>query len=259
MAPRARTRRIALGVFDGVHLGHREVIRGSDCVVTFDPHPVEVLAPGNAPPALTTLDRRRELLAALGVRDVVVLPFDGAFARLSAQSFIDDVLVGSLGAGHVSVGEDFRFGHGGAGDTALLARDERFCTRVVPLVRIGGRVVSSTAIRELLRAGDVAGAARLLGAPFEIDVEPAVPIASDGHARLVARDGLAVPAPGRYACRVSAPGRAPRLETVEVGSEHIGLGTSRGDGVLAPCRIAFLGLVEGPVPRRVTASTGSAR
>src|SRR5664279_2655354 len=134
---RPRARHVAIGEFDGVHLGHREVIRGADTVVTFEPHPRSVVAPESAPKLLTSLPRKAELVASLGVEELVVVPFDAAFAARSAEQFIDGILVGALGATRVSVGENFRFGHKQAGDTALLRSDDRFATRVVPLVESG--------------------------------------------------------------------------------------------------------------------------
>ena len=91
-----RPRRVAVGTFDGVHLGHREVIRDADTVVTFEPHPAAVVAPGGAPRLLTPLERKIELIEELGVQELVVIPFDSEFAGRTAQSFIDDVLVGTL-------------------------------------------------------------------------------------------------------------------------------------------------------------------
>src|SRR5438105_15188692 len=90
-----RPRRIAVGEFDGVHLGHREVIRGADTVLTFEPHPRLVVSPEAAPKLLTSLPRKAELIAELGVEELVVIPFDGAFAERSPKSFVDDVLVGA--------------------------------------------------------------------------------------------------------------------------------------------------------------------
>src|SRR5947207_15043768 len=113
-----RPRKVAVGEFDGVHLGHREVIRGSDTVLTFEPHPLRVVKPEAAPKLLTSLEAKAELIAQLGVRELVVIPFDDGFAHQTAQEFIDHVLIERIGATHVSVGENFRFGHGAAGDTA---------------------------------------------------------------------------------------------------------------------------------------------
>jgi riboflavin kinase/FMN adenylyltransferase len=163
-----RPRRIAVGEFDGVHLGHREVIRGSDTVVTFEPHPLRVVRPEAAPRLLTTLDVKAELIAELGVEELVVIPFDHSFAEQSPQAFIDDVLVGRLDARRVSVGENFRFGRRAAGDCAMLAADGRFDTRVVDLVEADGEVISSSRIRALIAAGEVDLATRCLGAPFRV-------------------------------------------------------------------------------------------
>lgn len=169
-----RPRRVAVGEFDGVHLGHRVVIGGNDTVLTFDPHPLQVVRPEAAPKLLTSLEVKTELIAGLGVQELVVIPFDERFAHQSAQEFIDDVLVERLRADVVSVGENFRFGHRATGDPSLLAADPRFATRVVPLVEVDGEVVSSSHIRGLVRAGEVELAARFLGAPFQIEGEVVV-------------------------------------------------------------------------------------
>jgi riboflavin kinase/FMN adenylyltransferase len=205
-----RPRRVAIGTFDGVHLGHREVIGGADTVVTFDPHPQSVVAPGTQPKLLTTLDRKAELVESLGVEELVVIPFDGAFAERSAQDFVDHVLVERVSATHVSVGENFRFGHKAQGDAALLSADSRFQTRVVPLLEVDGEVVSSSHIRGLVAGGAVHYADELLGAPFAVDGE-----VQHGDKRgrtlgfptanLVPRPGYVVPGHGVYACRVRLP------------------------------------------------------
>jgi riboflavin kinase / FMN adenylyltransferase len=163
-----RPRRVAVGEFDGVHLGHRAVIAGNDTVLTFEPHPMAVIRPEAAPKLLTSLDVKAELVGSLGVRELVVIPFDGAFAAQSPRAFIDDVLIGRLQAEHVSVGENFRFGHRAEGDPAMLAAEPRFGTRVVPMVEVDGEIVSSSHIRALVLAGDVSHARRFLGAPFAV-------------------------------------------------------------------------------------------
>jgi riboflavin kinase/FMN adenylyltransferase len=163
-----RPRRVAVGEFDGVHLGHREVIAGNDTVLTFDPHPLTVIRPEAAPKLLTSLKVKIELVAALGVQELVVIPFEKSFANQSPQEFIDHVLVQQLQATHVSVGENFNFGRGAAGDTDMLAADPRFQTRVVTLVEVDGEIVSSSHIRGLVLAGEVDQAARFLGAPFAL-------------------------------------------------------------------------------------------
>jgi riboflavin kinase / FMN adenylyltransferase len=208
-----RPRRVAVGTFDGVHLGHRAVIRGADTVLTFEPHPLSVIAPARAPRLLTTLERKAELVAGLGVEELVVVPFDREFAERSAQRFVDEVLAGALRATHVSVGENFRFGHGAKGDPALLRADGRFETRVAPLLEVDGEVVSSSHIRGLVLGGAVEYADRLLGAPFTITGEV---VHGDKRGRelgfptanLIPAEGYVTPGHGVYACRATtADGR----------------------------------------------------
>src|SRR3954469_8692246 len=163
-----RARRLAVGEFDGVHLGHRAVIAGADSVLTFEPHPRTVVAPEAAPKLLTTLEQKADLIASLGVEELIVIPFDGSFAAQTAQEFVDHVLVEQLGATWVSVGENFRFGNRARGDAALLEAQDAFETRVVQMVELEGEIVSSSHIRGLIATGDVREAGRLLGAPFEL-------------------------------------------------------------------------------------------
>ena len=163
-----RPRRIAVGEFDGVHLGHREVIHGNDTVLTFEPHPLRVVRPEAAPKLLTSLEAKAELIGRLGVRELVLIPFNEGFAHQSPREFIDHVLIDRLHATHVSVGENFRFGHLATGDAEMLATDGRFELRVVPLVEVDGEVVSSSHIRGLVLAGEVELARRFLGAPFAL-------------------------------------------------------------------------------------------
>jgi riboflavin kinase/FMN adenylyltransferase len=166
-----RPRRVAVGTFDGVHRGHREVIAGSDTVLTFEPHPVSVIHPQAAPRLLTALHRKAELVGSLGVQELVVIRFDPEFAARSAREFLDEVLVGALGATRVSVGENFRFGHNAQGDTDLLRADDRFETRIAELVEVDGEVVSSSHIRGLVLGGAVEYAGHLLGDPFTLSGE----------------------------------------------------------------------------------------
>jgi riboflavin kinase/FMN adenylyltransferase len=202
---RSEGRSVAVGTFDGVHLGHREVIAGADTVLTFDPHPVSVVAPQHTPKLLTTPARKAELIASLGVREMVVIPFDAAFARRSAQEFVDDVLVAALGARSVAIGENFRFGHKAQGDPQLLRSDGRFTTTVHPLLEVDGEIVSSSHIRGLVLAGELAEATRLLGAPFKLCGEV---VHGDERGRelgfptanLVPDEALACPGHGVYAC-----------------------------------------------------------
>src|ERR1044071_497642 len=165
---RPRERHVAVGEFDGVHIGHREVIRGADTVLTFEPHPRTVVAPDSAPKLLTPLAIKADLIAGLDVRELVVIPFDGSFAAQTAQEFIERELIERLGARTVSVGENFRFGNRARGGAALLRARAAFETRVAELVELDGEIVSSTHIRGLVTAGEVDVADRFLGAPFQM-------------------------------------------------------------------------------------------
>ncbi len=216
-----RPRHIAVGEFDGVHLGHREVIRGADTVLTFEPHPRTVVAPDTAPKLLMALETKADLIAGLGVQELVVIPFDGSFAAQSPEEFIDRELVERLGAERVSVGENFRFGHRARGDAKLLAAQDAFETRIARLVELDGEIISSTHIRGLVAAGDVAAAARFLGAPFQIRGTVAH---GDKRGRtlgyptanLVPDPRLVVPDHGVYACRAFVGG-AEHVAAVNVG------------------------------------------
>jgi riboflavin kinase/FMN adenylyltransferase len=199
-----RPRHVAIGTFDGVHLGHQAVIDDADTVLTFDPHPLEILHPAALPKLIMPFSVKRDVIEGLGVEELVVIPFDREFATLPAEGFIGDVLVGKLGAERVSVGENFRFGAKAKGDPAMLAAHPEFETRVVPLVEVGGETVSSTRIRALVAAGDVAGARECLGAPFMVEGEV---VKGDGRGRelgfptanIVPDDRLAIPGHGVYA------------------------------------------------------------
>ncbi|HLL87040.1 MAG TPA: riboflavin biosynthesis protein RibF [Thermoleophilaceae bacterium] len=197
-------RRVAVGTFDGVHLGHREVIRGSDTVVTFDPHPLEVVHPEATPKLLDSFPIKRDLIASLGVEELVVIPFDGEFASRTHEEFVESVLIERLGATHVSVGENFRFGRRAQGDVDYLRSRSEFETRVVSLVEAEGETVSSSHIRALVAAGEVDVAARLLGSPFMLEGEV---VEGDRRgsrlgmptANLVPDDRLVIPGHGVYA------------------------------------------------------------
>ena len=218
---RPRDRHLAVGEFDGVHVGHREVIRGADTVLTFEPHPRAVVAPESAPKLLTPLPVKADLIAELDVRELVVIPFDGSFAAQSAQEFVDRVLLDRLGARTVSVGENFRFGHRAQGDADLLRSQSGFATRVAELVELDGEIVSSTHIRGLVTAGEVDVARRFLGAPFAMR---GTVVGGDKRGRtlgfptanLVPDSALTVPGHGVYACRAQIGGEN-RLAAVNVG------------------------------------------
>ena len=172
---------VTIGVFDGVHLGHQRIVgRAVELadgefpvvVVTFDPHPDEVVRPGSHPPFLSTAHRRAELLAGLGVDAVCMLPFTYEFSQLGPDDFVRTVLVDRLHAAAVVVGEDFRFGHRAAGDVPLLAtlgEKYEFSAEGVPLLVSGGVTISSSDIRARLESGQVEAAAALLGRPHRVE------------------------------------------------------------------------------------------
>ena len=177
----ARRGAVAIGNFDGVHRGHLEIVRrllkrarevgGPAIVFTFDPHPVLILRPEQSPPPLTWTERKAELLAAHGVYMVVAYHTDEALLRLSAQEFFDTIVVGALDARAMVEGPNFFFGHNREGNVELLeklTREAGLTLDVVPPVAIGGELVSSSRIRALIAAGDVATARQLLSAPYRI-------------------------------------------------------------------------------------------
>jgi riboflavin kinase/FMN adenylyltransferase len=208
---------VTIGVFDGVHRGHQEIIghavkRARDLgvqsvVVTFDPHPSEVVRPGSHPAILTSPGRKAELIEALGADVLCVIPFTPEFSRLPAEQFVHDVLVEHLHVALVVVGENFRFGHRALGDEALLTRLGRtfgFSVEESPLVTSDGTVFSSTYIRACVDAGDVAAAATALGRPHRIE---GVVVRGDQRGRtigfptanLLLGEHVAIPADGVYA------------------------------------------------------------
>ncbi|MGH2951884.1 MAG: riboflavin biosynthesis protein RibF [Solirubrobacterales bacterium] len=164
-----RPRKVAIGTFDGVHGGHREVIAGADTVLTFEPHPLRVIHPEAAPKLIMPFEIKRDVIEGLRVAELVVIGFDEGFSRIPAEEFCERILVETLGAGEVSVGENFRFGARARGDPEMLASHDEFSTRVAPLVEVDGETVSSTRIRAQVAAGDVEGAMRCLGAPFLLE------------------------------------------------------------------------------------------
>src|SRR5690242_20688268 len=199
-----RSREVAIGTFDGVHLGHRAVIEAADTVLTFDPHPLEVLHPAATPKLIMPFAVKRDVIDGLGVEELVVIPFDKSFSTQSAEEFVEHVLVEKLDAKRVSVGENFRFGAKAKGDPAMLEARPEFQTRVVPLVEVDGETVSSTRIRALVAAGEMEAARRCLGAPFMVEGEV---VSGDQRGRelgfptanIVPDDRLAIPGHGVYA------------------------------------------------------------
>ena len=225
---------VALGNFDGVHLGHQAVVRRAveegrrwglrTVAATFDPHPRAVLWPGNEPKLLTTPEVRRELLLVCGVEEVREIWFDRELSKKSPQEFVLEVLAGSLGAGVVVVGENFRFGHKASGDVAVLRR----CMQevggeayAVPISNVLGEGISSTRIRELVAEGEVRHAARLLGRPYLLRGEV---VEGDKRGRTIGFPTANV-LPDE---RALVPGRGVYAGHARVGSEHYGACTNVG-------------------------------
>ena len=232
---------VAIGVFDGVHYGHRTVVGkavahahelGAPCVViSFDPHPSEVVRPGTHPPLLSTIDHRCALLAELGVDAVCVLPFTLELAAMSPEEFVDHVLVERFRALAVVVGENFRFGHRAAGDSETLAdlgAARGFAVDAEPLLAGQGGVWSSTYVRGLVRAGDVASAAYSLGRPHRVE---GTVVHGDHRGRdlgyptanLATTPHCAVPADGVYAARLI---RAPYTAHAVTYPAAVSIGTN---------------------------------
>jgi riboflavin kinase/FMN adenylyltransferase len=235
---------VTIGVFDGIHRGHQSIIaeavrmareRGVPSVlITFVPHPSEVVRPGSHPPVLTSIVRRAELVEQLGVDVFCALPFTLEFSRMAPDEFVHHALVERLHASAVVVGENFRFGHKAAGDVTLLGRLGRtfgFSAHGVPLLAEGDTPLSATYVRSCVQAGDVATAAGVLGRPHRVDglVERGDQRGRQlGYptANLRTDQWVAVPADGVYAGRVvqldewgrTRPGDPLGLTAISVGT-----------------------------------------
>jgi riboflavin kinase/FMN adenylyltransferase len=227
---------VAIGVFDGVHLGHQSIIkeavaaaeasRARPTVVTFYPHPEAVLRPGSEPHLLTSPGRRAELLWQLGIEEVLTVHFDRQFAQLLPEAFCSVVLSTRLGARAVVVGENFRFGRHGAGtadDLAAFGLTHGFSVYPVPLVSEAGDAISSTRIRNLLTVGEVAQAAELLGRPHRLE---GLVVRGAGRGRslqsptanLEVSAGLALPGEGVYVTRVTVEAKECHEAVTSVGT-----------------------------------------
>jgi riboflavin kinase/FMN adenylyltransferase len=249
---------VTIGVYDGVHLGHRAVLdqvrrlaaeRGcSTAVVTFEPHPARVVRPDSAPLLLTDLDQKLELLEAGGVDHVVVIRFDEATSRRTAADFVDTTLVACLRAKAVVVGHDFHFGHGREGNVGFLAEAgsrHGFDVLGLHLHEEGAAAVSSTRIRMLLEAGDVAGAAALLGRPHEVR---GIVQHGDGRARTLGFPtanvdvpaGIQLPADGVYAGWYGHPDGSATKAVISLGRRPQ-FYEDRGDRLLEPHLLDFDG------------------
>jgi riboflavin kinase/FMN adenylyltransferase len=236
---------VTIGVFDGVHRGHQAIIGHTvkraaqlgiaSVVVTFDPHPSEVVRPGSHPAVLTEAGRKAELIEALGVDALAVIPFTLEVSRLSAETFVHDVLVDNLHASSVVVGQNFRFGHKAAGDVALLERLGRtfgFTVEGAPLVATDDTIVSSTYIRACVDAGDVNAAAAALGRPHRVE---GVVVRGDARGRelgfptanLFTAPHVAVPADGVYAAWLIRRGQDRHRAAVSIGTNPTFAGRQR--------------------------------
>ncbi|MFI5928943.1 bifunctional riboflavin kinase/FAD synthetase [Micromonospora sp. NPDC051543] len=237
---------VTIGVFDGVHKGHQATIGHAvararelgvqSVVVTFDPHPAEVVRPGSHPAILTEPGRKAELIEALGVDVLCVVPFTPEFSRLTPEQFVHDILVEHLHAALVVVGDNFRFGHRAAGDVALLERLGQtfgFGVEGSPLIAAAGTVFSSTYIRSCVDAGDVGTAADALGRAHRVE---GVVVRGDQRGRvlgfptanLLCHRYASVPADGVYAARMIRRGQPePLMAAVSVGTNPTFSGRER--------------------------------
>jgi riboflavin kinase/FMN adenylyltransferase len=227
---------VAIGVFDGVHRGHQAILRQAveeavrrgarSAVVTFHPHPEAVVRPRRVPRTLTSLEEKGRLLEGLGIDEMVVVEFDREFSSLSPEAFCGLVLSARLDARRVFVGENFRFGHQGAGTTKELVeygRTHGFAVTSVPLVFEAGQAISSTRIREELRGGRVSEVTRLLGRPYRIEGEV---VKGDARGRtleaptanLALAPDAALPRLGVYVTRSTVDGVAVHPSVTSVGT-----------------------------------------
>jgi riboflavin kinase/FMN adenylyltransferase len=209
---------LSIGNFDGVHAGHRKILRRvaalarehgwKAAAMTFDPHPARVLTPARAPRLLSSIAERAEWMGAEGIDQVIVVPFDLDFARLTPEEFVAGILTGRLGIRAVVVGENFHFGRGHMGDIKTLKElGSRYglLVEAVPPVRFRGHRVSSSAVRRLVEAGDVSRAGRMLERPYALSGN-VVPGQGIGSRRTVPTLNLAttaevIPARGVYITR----------------------------------------------------------
>jgi riboflavin kinase / FMN adenylyltransferase len=251
-----RPRHVAIGTFDGVHVGHRQVIDRADTVLTFEPHPLSVIHPDATPKLLMPFDIKRDVIEGLRVQELVVIPFNREFSQISAEEFCSRILVETLGAEKVSVGENFRFGAKAQGDPEMLASRPEFEERVVPLVELDGEIVSSSRIRSLIAAGEIDVANRCLAAPFLLE---GTVVEGDGRGRtlgfptanLVPQDDLIRPGHGVYAAFASGypaavnVGVRPTFETGRGLLIEAFLIDFEGDLYGKTLRIAFIARLRG--------------
>ena len=255
---------LTIGNFDGLHLGHQRLIdrvlefsREHDltpALLTFDPHPTKVVAPDRAPKLLTNLDRRKDLIHAAGIEHIEVLPFTPELAKLTPREFIEQILVGKLRARAVVVGDNFRFGNKAAGDVYLLkemGREFGFDTDVLHAISWRGTVISSSAIRARVQAGDVSRACRMLGRPYCLEGE-VVRGHGVGKKQTVPTLNLAtqaevLPAAGVYVTRTSEIGSSRRWRSVT----NIGYRPTFGDDNRLSVETFLLDPLESATPHEI--------
>jgi riboflavin kinase/FMN adenylyltransferase len=255
---------LTIGNFDGVHRGHRRILRRlvalakergwKPSVLTFDPHPTRVVAPERTPPLLTSPLRRAESMREEGVEQVLILPFVPEVARLTPEEFVREIVVGRLGARAALVGANFRFGHRHAGDFHTLkelGRKYGYQTEIVDPVTCRGRTVSSSAIRELLGAGRVSLAARFLERPYTIDgaVTGGRGVGSKHTVPTLnlATDAEVIPASGVYATRTSDLDDGRQWNSIT----NIGYRPTFGESGERTIETFLLDPLEGESPRRI--------
>jgi riboflavin kinase/FMN adenylyltransferase len=257
---RARGRCAAtIGNFDGVHRGHRALIdrvtakareaKLTSCVLTFEPHPREFFAPDSAPARITRLRDKLELMAQAGVEHVHVARFDARFAAMTAERFIEDVLVRALGVQWLLVGRDFRFGARRAGDFSTLT-NRGFALEAMPDVLFEGKRVSSSAVRAALKAGDLEEAERLLGHPYTISGRVAhgaklgrglgFPTANIVLRRAPPLAGIFVVEVDKYGHGVASIGRRPTVNPVAIPLLEVHLFDHDADLYGEHLRVRFL-------------------
>ena len=249
-----------IGNFDGVHLGHRSILRAvataarersmTSVALTFDPHPLKIVAPQHAPEALTSIGQRVELIRGQGIEWVAVLPFTAELSRLTPWEFAERVLFAKLGARHVTIGENFRFGRGQAGNVATLrslGARLGFDVALAGTVSVGGQAVSSTRVRDLVRQGRVRQAGDLLGRAFSLR-GPIVRGDGIGSKRTVptlnmAPESEVLPGDGVYVTSTALPGEDACRESVT----NVGLRPTFG-GRMRTVETYLLGSMEGGAP-----------
>ena len=255
---------LTIGNFDGVHFGHRQILRRlrevasrngwKASVLTFDPHPLRVVAPDRAPRLMTSPLRRAELMREEGVEQVLILPFTPELALLSPEEFVSGILEERLKARAVLVGGNFRFGHRHAGNVELLVRLGReigFETEIVPVADCRGRAVSSTGIRELIEGGHIERAARYLERPYAVEGE-VVSGRGVGSRETVPTLNLAtsaevVPAGGVYVTRTTDLDDGREWNSIT----NIGYRPTFGDSEERTIETFLLGPLDEPTPRHI--------